>query len=111
MKVRRLLLDEHAERLKRNKCPRCNNASLQEVDVSSATCLPQTRYKFEKTYWICGGHMGHDCYFLSSISGNTLFESAEGAPPIDFIEEPPQAAKTARSTVVRRRGGVVTPVA
>jgi hypothetical protein len=108
MKVRRLLLDEHTERLKRSKCPRCKTSSLQEVDVSSIICLPQTKYKFEKSYWVCGGPMGHDCYFLSSMSGSTLFESVEGVPPIDFIEEPPQ---TARSTVVRRRGGVVTPVA
>ena len=102
MKVRRILLDEYKERLRRNQCPRCNKFSLQKLDVLPGVPSPVARYKLTKSYWACSGPSGFSCYFMSDIQDATMFESAEGVDLIDFTEETtrPQPTK-----IVRRRGG------
>lgn len=102
VKVRRILLDEHKERLKRSKCPRCNKFQLKKIEIAESQPLPATKYKLTKDYWICGGPSNFLCYFMSGISGPILFESAEDVELIDFTEE---YSKPASAKIVRRRGG------
>jgi len=84
MRVRRILLEEHEERLKRNKCPRCNNFSLQKINVKDCSNPPKTKFKLSDYFWSCGGPEAFKCYFISSDLGSTLFESSEGVEIIDF---------------------------
>lgn len=102
MRVRRILLDEHKERLRRGQCPRCNKFSLQKLEISAEKPGPQVRYKLAQDYWACSGPAGFSCYFMSGIQDTTMFESAEGVDLIDFTQESvrPQGAK-----IIRRRGG------
>jgi hypothetical protein len=104
MKVRRLLLDEHAERLKRNICPRCKKFSLNEISINEENPAPPAKFKIIGSYFACSGPLGYNCYFISSIKGSTVFESSECVDPIEFNEEP---VKAPVSTVVRRRNGVI----
>jgi hypothetical protein len=87
MRVRRILLDEHAERVRRNKCPKCKKFFLQKHDVKEAKLLPKAKYKFVDHFWSCSGPDSFNCYFVSSDSGDTLFESSEGVEIIDFSTE------------------------
>jgi hypothetical protein len=88
MRVRRILLDEHSERLRRNRCPKCNNHPLHRVEVADQQHLPRTKYKIVDHFWTCSGPDSFNCYFISSISGDTVFESTEGVSIIDFEEIP-----------------------
>ena len=106
MRVRRLLLDEHCERIRRNICPRCKKFSLKEIFADQ---LPKTKYKSDKSAWICEGHEDFSCYMLSSSSSDVLFETSEGVTLIDFSENDNQLKKS-QSTVVRRRAGEVTEI-
>jgi hypothetical protein len=106
MRVRRLLLDEHCERIRRNICPRCKKFSLKEIFTDQ---LPKTKYKSHKSVWTCEGHEDFSCYILSSQSSDVLFETCEGVSLIDFSENDLQTKKV-KSTVFRRRAGEVTEV-
>lgn len=87
MRVRRILLDEHSERIRRDKCPKCNIFPLQKLEVKYQQQLPKTKYKLIDHFWACAGPDSFNCYFISSTSGDTVFESSEGVSIIDFNEE------------------------
>lgn len=102
MKVRRILLDEYKERLRRSQCPRCKKFSLQKLDITPDIPTPTSRYRLTKSYWACSGPAGFSCYFMSDIQDTTMFESAEGVDLIDFTEE---NVKSQPTKIVRRRKG------
>ncbi len=102
VKVRRILLDEYKERLRRGKCPRCLKSSLQMVEITQDQPLPKTKYKFLESFWVCGSHPDFSCYFMAGLASPILFESAEGVDIIDFTED---YVKPSGAKIIRRRGG------
>ena len=102
MKVRRILLDEYKERLRREKCPRCLKFSLQKVEITQDQPLPKTKYKFLESFWVCGSPSGFSCYFMAGFASPILFESAEEVDIIDFTED---YVKPSGAKIIRRRGG------
>jgi hypothetical protein len=101
MRVRRLLADEHAERLKQLKCPRCKNHALHSATRGEDT--PHLRYEPGEIFWACSGPAGQSCYLLSSAAAETIFETSDGTKAVCFDEAPPQPPPAAR--IVRRRHG------
>ena len=102
MKVRRILLDEHAERLRRGTCPRCNKFSLVNIQVNKGQQLPRSKYKICNSYWECSGPDKFLCFFMSDLSGSVVFESSDGVSLIDFTVE---NEKNNYARLVRRRAG------
>jgi len=100
MRVRRLLLDEHEERLKRGLCPKCQRFSLQKIDVNESHPLPKVKYRIKESFWSCSGPESFNCYFISSIEGDTIFESADGVDVINFDTTP---VKYSGAKVIKRR--------
>lgn len=102
MRVRRLLADEHAERLRQVKCPRCKSNDLHLACKNEE--MPRLRHDPGEKFWICSGPEGKFCYILSSASVETIFETSEGTKPVSFEEvlkvPPPSVAR-----IVRRRHG------
>lgn len=101
MRVRRILLDEYKERLRREKCPRCLKSSLQKLELTQDQPLPKTKYKFSESFWACSGPSGTSCYFMAGLASPVLFESAEGVDIIDFTED---YVKPTGAKIIRRRG-------
>ncbi len=100
MKVRRLLKEEHEERLRKGYCPRCKTYSLINVEITKFVDLPPVKHKLIQSYWKCNGPHGFLCYFISSEKGPVIFESANGTKPVEFSE---QKEDNKISTIIRRK--------
>jgi hypothetical protein len=105
MRVRRILLDEHEERIRREICPRCNKFSLQRSEVKTCQSIPKAKYKFVEHFWSCAGPDSFNCYFISSDLGDTLFESSEGVDVINFDDNPKTIGYLGAKIIKRRKNG------
>lgn len=107
MRVRRLLSDEHEERLKQVTCPRCKMHHLRQA--VNGDFKPILKYNLGENYWICSSEEGARCYLLSSKDVDIVFETSEGTKPVSF-EEPPVSPPVSFARIIRRRKGEVIDI-
>ncbi len=108
MKVRRLLLEEHEERLKQSVCPRCKSHQLIQAVKGSET--PKLRYDPGHVFWTCSGPLGQKCFLMSSCYVDTIFETSDETKPVSFDQEQKVSPPYTGARIVRRRKGKVFDV-
>lgn len=109
MKVRKLLSEEHEERLKQSICPRCKSHQLIEVVKGNET--PKLKYDPGHVFWACSGPLGQKCFLISSCYVDTIFETSEETKPVSFNEEQKTSSTPyTGARIIRRRKGEISDI-
>lgn len=108
MKVRKLLLEEHEERLKQSICPRCKSHQLIQTVKGIETL--RLRYDPGNIHWICSGPLGQRCFLMSSCHVDTIFETSEETKPVSFEENVKITPQNTGARIVRRRHGQILDI-